>query len=170
LEAKVERVIIEDLKDNTYYASLIIKAGNKKLTIDSRPSDAVALALKFRAPLFISESLIKKGILIDLEAETPRTEIERTYGIYFQDISPSVAQYFKLQGTMGIIITDLEPGGPAEEAGIKKGDIIIHVEGEKVNNAEEFQKSLSQHEPSDAIRMEIFRKGETITYTLSVKR
>ncbi len=51
LNARVERVVISDLKENTYYATLALRAGRKTWEVDSRPSDAVAIALKFDAPL-----------------------------------------------------------------------------------------------------------------------
>ena len=62
LELKVEKVKITDIIDNTYYSSICItdKEGNKKIEVDSRPSDAVALAVRFGCPIYISESVFEK--------------------------------------------------------------------------------------------------------------
>ena len=169
LEAKVERVIIEDLKDSTYYASIVVKAGRKHLTIDSRPSDAVALALKCEAPLFISEALVKKGLLIDLEAGASHREITDIYGFYYQDVTQSVARYFELPETKGVIVTDTEPGGPAEEAGIMKGDVVLRVGRQRVEDSGTLEKELSGREPSDPVRLEILRMGKRVTCNLVVK-
>lgn len=63
----VIRVVITELRGNTFYANIYLKSRGKSLTIDSRPSDAIALAIRAEAPIFISTQLlqskgIKKGI------------------------------------------------------------------------------------------------------------
>ncbi len=57
----VDKVVINDLKDSTYYAEIHIIQGNNLLVIDSRPSDAINLALRFSAPIFVEESVIEKS-------------------------------------------------------------------------------------------------------------
>lgn len=56
----IERVVITDLKDNTFYAVIHMQSGGHRLTIDSRPSDAIALAVRSKAPVFVSERLAGK--------------------------------------------------------------------------------------------------------------
>jgi len=58
LGGKVERVIITGLKDNTYYANLVISRNNEVISIDARPSDSVAVAIHMRAPIFVDEGLM----------------------------------------------------------------------------------------------------------------
>ena len=55
LKAKVKQVVITELRDNTYYASLVLDAQGQELTLDSRPSDAIALALRENAPILATE-------------------------------------------------------------------------------------------------------------------
>jgi len=57
----VDKVVISDLRDSTYYAEIHIIQGNNLLVIDSRPSDAINLALRFSAPIFVEESVIEKS-------------------------------------------------------------------------------------------------------------
>jgi bifunctional DNase/RNase len=57
----VDRVVINDLRDSTYYAEVHILQGNNRLIIDSRPSDAINLALRFSAPIFVEESVLEKS-------------------------------------------------------------------------------------------------------------
>ena len=64
--AKIIRIEVNDLKDNTYYAILHLEVGKKRLAIDSRPSDAIALALRTGATILVEESVIKKSAKIDL--------------------------------------------------------------------------------------------------------
>jgi hypothetical protein len=55
----VIRVIIHDIKDNTFYANLYLNVDGKELVVDSRPSDAIALAVRVKAPIFVTESVIE---------------------------------------------------------------------------------------------------------------
>jgi bifunctional DNase/RNase len=57
-KANLIRVVIGDLKDNTYYASLFLKTGNETISIDARPSDSIALALRAKSPIFTNEELL----------------------------------------------------------------------------------------------------------------
>ncbi|RLE08024.1 bifunctional nuclease family protein [Candidatus Aerophobetes bacterium] len=57
-KAQVDKVIINELKSNIYYAKIFIKMSGKILEIDARPSDAIALALKFKAPIYVDEDRI----------------------------------------------------------------------------------------------------------------
>lgn len=60
LDGKLDRVVISEVINNTYYARLFIQRNREKLQVDSRPSDAIALALRFKAPIFINETILKK--------------------------------------------------------------------------------------------------------------
>jgi uncharacterized protein len=55
----VSRIVINDLKGNTYYANLYLNMEGKEIVIDSRPSDAIALAVRVKAPIFVSPSVVK---------------------------------------------------------------------------------------------------------------
>ena len=58
LDAKLEQVIIHDIKDSTFFAKLIVRTQGKLQEIDSRPSDGIALALRAQAPIFISDKIV----------------------------------------------------------------------------------------------------------------
>ncbi len=68
-DVKVNKVEICDLKDNTYFALIHITHNGKEISIDARPSDALALSLRVNAPIFVAEEVISKSTQIDLEAE-----------------------------------------------------------------------------------------------------
>jgi bifunctional DNase/RNase len=61
MEAEVERIVITDLKENTFYASVQLRYNGRELTIDSRPSDAIALALRTESPIFVNKGVIEKA-------------------------------------------------------------------------------------------------------------
>jgi bifunctional DNase/RNase len=70
LKASIDSVIISDLRDNTFYGKIILNATEWKLEIDSRPSDALALAIRAKAPIFAEEVVLDEaGLLIDWETD-----------------------------------------------------------------------------------------------------
>jgi bifunctional DNase/RNase len=60
LEIEIARVVISDLIDNTFYASLYLLHNSKEFHIDSRPSDAIAVAIRIGAPVFVAEEVLAK--------------------------------------------------------------------------------------------------------------
>ena len=59
LEADIESILVDDLSEGTYYARLTLKANGRSLNIDARPSDAIALALRTSAPVFVAERVMQ---------------------------------------------------------------------------------------------------------------
>src|SRR4029434_2562473 len=57
LEGQVDRVVVSDLKDNTFYAIIHLTVRGERIAIDSRPSDAIALALRTRSPILVEETV-----------------------------------------------------------------------------------------------------------------
>lgn len=60
LEIEIARVVVSDLIDNTFYASLYLLHNNKEFHIDCRPSDAIAVAIRVKAPVFVQEEVLAK--------------------------------------------------------------------------------------------------------------
>jgi len=60
-DLNIEKVVISDIRDNTYYATIWMKKGEKQLLIDARPSDAIAVALRVESPIYISDDVMKKA-------------------------------------------------------------------------------------------------------------
>ncbi|MDX1501721.1 MAG: bifunctional nuclease family protein [Thermoanaerobaculia bacterium] len=74
LGAEVQRVLICDLKENTFYAEIHLGFRQRELTVDSRPSDALALALRTDAPIFVLRTVLEKAQAIDLTERLSRDE------------------------------------------------------------------------------------------------
>ena len=82
LGAEVRRITVSDLRENTYYAIIELQLGETKYSIDARPSDALALALRGDAPIFVEESVLKlaeSGVGQASEAERLRKWFEALY-------------------------------------------------------------------------------------------
>lgn len=60
LDIKIISIVINNLKDNTYYAKIHLSSHGSEVVVDSRPSDAIALALRSSAPIFVSEDVLEK--------------------------------------------------------------------------------------------------------------
>ncbi len=60
LKGKVDRVVINDLKNNTFYARILMRKNGESIQVDSRPSDAIALALRLKVPIYIDEGVLDK--------------------------------------------------------------------------------------------------------------
>lgn len=87
VKAEVNRIEVCDLKDNTYYALIHFTFNGKDMAVDARPSDAIALSLRLKAPIFVSEEVIMKSSRIDLKAE-PEDKTEK--GKKWQEILESL--------------------------------------------------------------------------------
>jgi len=70
MDVKVNKIEICDLKDNTYYALIHLTKNGESISIDSRPSDAIALAIRTEAPIFVSDEVLKKSKQIEAAKES----------------------------------------------------------------------------------------------------
>jgi hypothetical protein len=74
LGATVERVLISDLRDNTFYATIFLRHHGAEVTLDARPSDAIALALRATAPIFVLKEVLDKAKAVDLATDASDEE------------------------------------------------------------------------------------------------
>ncbi len=70
LEARVQKIVVNDVRDNTFYAVIHLRLGSADITVDSRPSDAIALALRVGAPIFVDEEVVHKARTLEVAKET----------------------------------------------------------------------------------------------------
>ena len=74
LKAGIQKIVVSDLKDNTFYALIYLTVNGEPLAIDARPSDAIALALRARAPIFVEDSVIDHAKTVDMTPDKEETE------------------------------------------------------------------------------------------------
>ena len=74
LEGHVDRVVVSDLKDNTFYAIIHLTVKGERVVVDARPSDAIALALRTRSPILVEETVIANAKPMDFTAEGADSE------------------------------------------------------------------------------------------------
>ena len=69
LKASVQKIVVCDLQDSTFYALIYLLINGEVVAIDSRPSDAIALALRTRAPIYVEEAVIDNAKTVDVSAD-----------------------------------------------------------------------------------------------------
>lgn len=79
LGAKVNSILINDLHDDTFYARIVMDINGRHVEVDSRPSDALALAVRVEAPIYVDDGVMEKaGVVLDAEGREKQPPIERT--------------------------------------------------------------------------------------------
>jgi bifunctional DNase/RNase len=66
VDAKVEKIVVNDLRDNTFFALIHLRLGEEEITVDSRPSDAIALALRVGAPIFVDDDVVRRAKSVEV--------------------------------------------------------------------------------------------------------
>jgi bifunctional DNase/RNase len=74
LEIDLEKIVVTDVRNNTFYALLHCRAKGDLLVIDSRPSDAIALALRMKSPIFVEEDVVEKAQSLKLDENLESSE------------------------------------------------------------------------------------------------
>ncbi len=82
-------------------------------------------------------------------------------GLYPQDVTPEIAKQFGLSGPGGALVGEVSPDSPASKAGIKHGDVILKVNGEPINSANDLRLRISQTPPGTDVKLQISRDGKT---------
>jgi len=83
-------------------------------------------------------------------------------GIGISDVTPENAKFFHVENNEGAVVTQVEDGSPAAKAGLKVGDVITELDGQKVSDASQLQIEVGQKEPGSSIKLGILRDGKNI--------
>jgi len=97
LNIDVSKVEVCDLKDNTFYAKIYFMSEEKKFSMDARPSDAIAIALRFRAPIYVDDKVIDKSQTLETDYEMiDSTEKGKEWAEYLEKLSPEDFGKYKI--------------------------------------------------------------------------
>lgn len=89
MNAEVNHILVNELKDNTFYAKISLLAGGNTLTVDSRPSDAIALALRTKSPIYVEENVIEAAKSLDIpEMGINKKDDKENWKDWLDNISP----------------------------------------------------------------------------------
>jgi len=97
LGIKVSKIEICDLRDNTYFALIYLVSDKMEMSIDARPSDAIAIALRSEAPIYVDEKVIKKSKSLDMGAqEQIKTKEGKKWTDILQSLKPEDFGKYKM--------------------------------------------------------------------------
>src|SRR5687767_3951959 len=95
LNAQVTRIVINDLRESTFFAQIGLLIGGKTLELDARPSDAIALALRTEAPIFVAQSVLEQAQTISPESAGGE-ESEEKVKKWFENLGPDDLGKYKM--------------------------------------------------------------------------
>ncbi len=87
--AEVVKIEVMDLRDNTYYALIHVKAEGKEIAIDSRPSDAIAVAVGAGAPIYVREKILYKANAVELSRDMDEDQLKE----FLESLNPEDFKY-----------------------------------------------------------------------------
>ena len=161
------RITITELRDNTFIAAMTLRAGDKILRVDSRPSDAVALALRTDAPIFVSTGVLARAGHIRLEGGSLTSEVPG-YGLSVQEITGELLPHFRGARIGSILITNVRLESRGARDGLKRGDVVLQVNDLSVGGLKNFMQLMrSARSRNEAVRLSIHRGESRLGLTMS---
>ena len=154
-----QKVVIREVKDSTYFASIWLHTDRHDLQVDSRPSDAIALAIRFHRPIFVATTLLQGAATIDLQHEGPAESMRKISGVTVQNLTDEMAEYFSLPPGTGVIVADVDRDGPAE---LLRGDVILEIDGEAVSGIGDFANKLQALKAGSAAKLSVQRGSKRV--------
>lgn len=107
---------------------------------------------------WVVDSLVKNG------------KVSRGFlGVSIQDVTPDLAKAFKVNRTVGALISEVTPNGPADSAGLKNGDVVLQYDNKPVENSMQLKLRVAETTPGSNVPVEIDRNGESKTVNVIVK-
>jgi len=111
---------------------------------------------------------LAKGIIEQLKSEG---EVTRGWlGVAIQDLNKDMAEYYGLEGRKGVLVADVFEGDPAAEAGIKAKDIIIGINGEKIETSRQLTRMIAGISVGQVAKVKVLRDGKTKTFKVKIAR
>ncbi len=165
LGAQLHRITITDLRNNTYFATVTLVLEGHEFQIDSRPSDAIAVALRMGAPIYASPGVLDKAGRLP-SALTSADGVRKIWGFDIQDLTEELASFFDLKVEGGVLVAHVERDGTASKAGFQRGDVITKINGEKCQNVRDLESIIEKTKKPIKLNMVIRRKGKPATVVL----
>ena len=96
LDARVTKVVVTELRDNTFYALIFLSVSGKVMTVDSRPSDAIALALRTDSPIYVTEDVITKSAAAASATPTSERSSPEDIKRWLENLNPEDLGKYKM--------------------------------------------------------------------------
>jgi serine protease Do len=117
----------------------------------------IGFAIPSNTAKHVMEDLIKRG------------KVSRGYlGVSIKSLNEAFAKEFKVPDTSGALVDEVTPGGPADKAGIKNGDVIRKINGQTVEGSSQLQAMVTNMNPGTEVKLDILRDGQPVTIRLTL--
>jgi serine protease Do len=96
-------------------------------------------------------------------------KVTRGYlGVYMEPLKPELAEYFNLKQNQGVSVSQVVDVSPADKAGIKAGDIILEMDGKKLEGPQQFKNAIAMVEPGTKVSLLVYRDGKELTKKVEI--
>ncbi len=130
---------------------------NAAIVSQSGGFEGIGFAIPSNMALHVAKAIISKG------------KVERGWlGLTIQDITPELAHSFNLPNTRGVLVANVFRDGPADRAGIRKGDVIVRYEGKEILDAADFRNQVATAPISQRVTLTVIRDGKTMEIPISI--
>ena len=125
---------------------------NTAILSPSGGNNGIGFAIPMRTAQVVADQLIDDGT------------VEHAFlGVQGTTVDPQVAEQYGLATDEGAVIAAVTPNSPADEAGLRQGDIVVAVDGEEVASMADLAGRIGTHRPGDRVELEVVRSGEALT-------
>ncbi|MCG6917949.1 MAG: DegQ family serine endoprotease [Deltaproteobacteria bacterium] len=130
---------------------------NAAIASESGGFEGIGFAIPSNMAVHIVDTLIAHG------------KVERGWlGVSIQDLTPELAKSFDLDSTKGTLIAQVMKGGPAEKAGLKRGDVVISYDGKDIPDTGTLRNEVADSPMGKEVKMTVVRKGEKMDFTVKI--
>jgi serine protease Do/serine protease DegQ len=131
---------------------------NSAIVSPSRGNIGIGFAVPVNMAVGVMKSLIETG-----------TVARGFLGVFADPVTPDIAEQVQLpKDAEGVIVTDTTPGGPADRAGVKRGDVILSVNGRTIESQEKLRLTISEMAPDSKVALSVSRDGKPLTLSVTL--
>lgn len=156
LNGVLEKVVIDRLEDSTYFGALVVSHNGQQRLIDSRPSDAMAMAVRVGAPILVAPDILDAGEEIPFEGLGDDDRVT-ALGITVGEVNPALREALELPADEGVLVNAVD--GLAALAGLQPGALITEVDERAVSSPLNFLDQVNASEGGQA-RIRFWQDGE----------
>jgi len=90
-------------------------------------------------------------------------------GLAVQDLDERLAQYFQAPQGGGVLVTEVDPDGPAAESGVKRGDVIVRLGPDRIRSVDDYEDILKSYTASEKVKLTVARQGRPLDFSIQAK-
>ncbi len=165
--ATIDHVAVLEIRDSTYYGQVVgRRSSGRRFEVDSRPSDAMALALRVKVPIYVAESLLIEIPDFEFTPGGPEQEVVIFSGMTLVAASPEALQAAGLPADgAGLRVRSVGEGAPDE---VRPDDILVEADGNSMGRPADLLEVLDGKGPEESLRLKLHRFDGSGPYELEI--